>query len=204
MANTLYSFRRCPYAIRARMTLKYSGVNVNIHEVDLKNKPESLLKKSPKGTVPVLLIDNKKVIDESRDIMAFALSLNDPNGWLSKDDQVISETEELIKINDASFKENLDKYKYATKYPDESQENYRSQGEEFLKALEKKLNQHDYLFGKNISYGDIAIFPFIRQFAHVDKAWFDQAPYPKLQKWLNEFLRSKLFNDVMIKDLTNI
>ena len=181
MTNILYSFRRCPYAMRARMALKYSGINVQIYEVSLKDKPESMLKISPKGQVPVLVMNNK-VIDESRDIISFALSVNDPDGWLSQDEEIKKQIEALITMNDHSFKENLDKYKYFDKNQTESLEKCRLEGEEFLKILETKLSKNNYLFGNKILYGDIAIFPFIRQFAHVDKIWFDQSSCKKLTK----------------------
>jgi glutathione S-transferase len=190
--------------MRARMALKYSGIKVKIHEVSLKDKPASMLKLSPKGQVPVLLINNEKTIDESRDIIAFALSVNDPDGWLSKDKKILTEIEKLITINDNGFKESLDKYKYFTKQQTESLESCRSKGEEFLKILEEKLSENTYLFGNKISYGDVAIFPFIRQFAHVDKTWFYQSPYNNLQKWLDNFLESKLFNDIMPKGLAEM
>jgi glutathione S-transferase len=200
MTNILYSFRRCPYAIRARMALKYSEVNVKIIEISLKDKPKEMLEISPKGQVPVLLLESKKVIDESRDIISFALSKNDSDEWSIKDKQKLIESEELLNINDGFFKESLDKYKYPGKYPKDDPQDGRILGQEFLKILEKKLTKHNYLFADKISYADVAIFPFIRQFAHVDKDWFYQTPYLKLQNWLDGFLDSKLFNDVMEKD----
>lgn len=203
MTNILYSFRRCPYAMRARMALKYSGVKVKIHEVSLKDKPQSLLDISPKGQVPVLFINNK-VIDESMEIVYFALSVNDPDGWINQDEKIITQIEELITINDNSFKENLDKYKYFDENKGESLESCRSKGEEFLKILENELSENNYLFGNKILYGDIAIFPFIRQFVNVDKTWFYQSPYKNLQKWLDNLLESKLFNDIMIKNLKEL
>lgn len=200
MSTILYSFRRCPYAIRARMALKYSGVKVSIDEVSLKNKPQSLLQISPKGQVPVLVMKDK-IIDESKDIMLFALSVNDPDGWLRDDLEKINKIEALILSNDTSFKKHLDHYKYCDNNQPEMLQNYRLQGEAFLQRLEYQLQQNGYLCDDRISYGDIAIFPFIRQFAHVDKAWFDQLPYPKLQQWLASFLDSKLFEAIMMKDL---
>lgn len=204
MTNILYSFRRCPYAMRARMALKYCGIKVKIHEVSLKDKPESMLKISPKGQVPVLVTSDKKVIDESMEIISFALSVSDPDGWLSPDEKTHQIMEELIYINDTSFKENLDKYKYFDKNQEISVEKCRAHGEEFLKILESRLRKNKYLFGDKIHYGDIAIFPFIRQFAHVDKIWFYQSPYQGLQQWLNDFLESKSFREIMIKDLENL
>lgn len=204
MINILYSFRRCPYAMRARMALKYSGFKVKIHEVSLKNKPASMLEISPKGQVPVLLIDGGRVIDESMDIISFVLSINDPDDWISQDEEIKQQMEDLIKMNDNRFKENLDKYKYFDKNSEDNLETCRLKGEDFLKILETKLSKNKYLFGDKILYADIAIFPFIRQFAHVDKTWFYQSEYKNLQKWLDGFLESKLFNDIMIKDLKEL
>jgi glutathione S-transferase len=191
----LYSFRRCPYAIRARMALKYSGIAVEIREVKLNNKPQQMLDYSPKGTVPVLILDNDKVIDESLDIMLWAISQHDPNNWQ------VEGFEQLIDENDNVFKKHLDQYKYSIRYPENSKEYYRQQGKIFLQQLEQRLQQHKYLLCEQITIADVAIFPFIRQYAHVDKQWFDQTPYRQLQSWLNEFLQSDLFHAVMNKNL---
>jgi glutathione S-transferase len=188
----LYSFRRCPYAIRARMALKYSGIAVEIREVKLNNKPQQMLDYSPKGTVPVL-ITNGEVIDESLDIMLWAISQHDPNNWQ------VEGFEQLIDQNDNVFKKHLDQYKYFIRYPEHSKEYYRQQGEIFLQQLEQRLEKHKYLLCEQITIADVAIFPFIRQYAHVDKQWFDQTPYQQLQTWLNEFLQSDLFHAVMKK-----
>lgn len=200
MTNILYSFRRCPYAMRARMALKYSGIKVAIHEVSLKDKPKALLELSPKGQVPVLVIHNK-VIDESMKIMFLSLLVNDPDGWIHEDEKIMQQAEDLITMNDHSFKEHLDHYKYFNKEQTQRLEECRAKGEEFLKILEEKLSQNRYLFGDKMLCCDIAIFPFIRQFAHVDTEWFYQSPYKYVQKWLDHFLESTLFNDIMIKDL---
>lgn len=201
MTHILYSFRRCPYAMRARMALKYSGVKVKIHEVSLKNKPESMLQISPKGQVPVLLTSDGRVIDESMDIILFALSLRDEDGWLGKDENVRKQMDEYIKINDNGFKKSLDQYKYYDGRKAGSLEEYRSQGEEFLAILDKQLRDKQYVFGDKMLYGDIAIFPFIRQFAHVDKEWFYQSGYDYVIKWLDNLLASALFKEIMVKDL---
>jgi len=195
----LYSFRRCPYAMRARMAIAYSGNKVELREVALKEKPEALLQASAKGTVPVLVLENGEVIDESLDIMYWALSRHDPDHWLALTSDTKTESQQLINENDTVFKPYLDHYKYADRYPQHSTQYYRVQGETFLAQLEKRLSAHSHLLGSEISLVDIALFPFIRQFAHVDKDWFDQAPYPCLQAWLEALLGSELFNYVMKK-----
>jgi glutathione S-transferase len=189
----LYSFRRCPYAIRARMALKYSGIALEIREVILRNKPPEMLNYSSKGTVPVLILTNGEVIDESLNIMLWAISQHDPNNWQSE------EFKQLIDENDNVFKQHLDQYKYSVKHPEHSKEYYRQQGEVFLQQLEQRLGKHKYLLCDQMTIADVAIFPFIRQYAHVDKQWFDQTPYQRLQTWLNEFLQSDLFNAIMKK-----
>ena len=194
MTPTLYSFRRCPYAIRARLAIAYSQQSVQLREVILKEKPEQMLQLSPKGTVPVLLLSSGEIIDESVEIMVWALSQHDPAHWLNDN---IQKMLELIDKNDFEFKPWLDKYKYAVGFPEQTETYYREQCENFLVRLEKPLREHKYLFSDSISLADMAIFPFIRQFAGVDQQWFDQSPYPHLQKWLNEHINSPLFNAVM-------
>ena len=196
----LYSFRRCPYAMRARMALKYSGIAVELREILLRNKPEAMLRLSAKGTVPVMVLADGTVIDESLEVMHWALAINDPDQWWSGlNKKQAAETTALVDQNDFSFKETLDNYKYADRYPEHSAEYYRHQGEQFLELLNARLNNQDYLLGNAITFADIAIFPFIRQFAHVDKDWFYHSPYKKLQIWLDQFLQSELFNSVMQK-----
>lgn len=194
MTHTLYSFRRCPYAIRARLAIAYSQQSVQLREVILKEKPESMLQLSPKGTVPVLQLSSGDVIDESLEIMAWALSQHDPDHWLVND---IQKMLALIDKNDFEFKQWLDKYKYADRFPEQSEIFYREQCENFLVRLEKQLREHSYLFSDNISLADMAIFPFIRQFAAVDQQWFDQSPYPQLKTWLTDHINSPLFISVM-------
>jgi len=198
MFPVLYSFRRCPYAIRARLALQVAGQTVELREVILKNKPTELLQASAKATVPVLVLNDGRVIDESRDIMLWALSQNDPQDWLAQKNGLYDEASSLIDQNDFDFKPNLDAYKYADRYP-ESADYYRQQGECFLRLLEHRLAQHAYLMGDQISLADMAIFPFIRQFAHVDIHWFNHSPYTKLQQWLSDFLTAQCFADVMNK-----
>jgi glutathione S-transferase len=193
--GVLYSFRRCPYAMRARMALRYSGVAVQIIEVSLKAKPAEMLALSPKGTVPVLSVDGR-VIDESLAIMGWALAQNDPEGWLLEDDGA---THALIEENDQGFKYQLDRYKYAERYPEQPMEHYRAEGEVFLSKLEGLLAQREYLLAGHLSLADVALAPFVRQFAHVDREWFGRAPYPRLQAWLQRFLESPLFIAIMAK-----
>jgi glutathione S-transferase len=193
--NTLYSFRRCPYAMRARMALRYSGVPVDIVEVSLKAKPAEMLAISPKGTVPVLNAEGR-VIDESLEIMRWALAQNDPDDWLLAGD---SRIDELIEANDQGFKVHLNRYKYAERYPEQPMEFYRAEGTVFLQRLEGLLNDRDYLLTDHPSLADIALLPFVRQFAHVDREWFAQTPYPRLQAWLQRFLESDLFTSIMKK-----
>jgi glutathione S-transferase len=196
----LYSFRRCPYAIRARMALVYSGVGFELWEVVLKNKPQEMLNASPKGTVPVLILPNDTVIDESWDVMKWALSNNDPDDWMLQScPEFASSLSALIQQNDLYFKGYLDRYKYADRYPEHTMEYYREQGETFLLKLDEQLQSSPYLFGEQLSVADVAIMPFIRQFAHVDINWFRQTPYKNLQLWLDKFLQSTLFNSVMKK-----
>nr|WP_180201881.1 glutathione S-transferase [Pseudomonas sp. SbOxS1]NYU01128.1 glutathione S-transferase [Pseudomonas sp. SbOxS1] len=196
---TLYSFRRCPYAMRARMALRYSEVAVDIVEVSLKAKPAEMLALSSKGTVPVLNVDGR-VIDESLEIMRWALACNDPQDWLLKDDpQGQLAIAALIEENDQVFKVHLNRYKYAERYPEQPMAFYRAEGEVFLGKLEALLDGRDYLLSDHPTLADVALMPFIRQFAHVDREWFAQTPYRRLQDWLQRFLTSQLFTSVMAK-----
>ena len=194
----LYSFRRCPYAMRARLAIACSGIEVELREVVLSNKPQSMLGYSPKGTVPVLVLEDGTVVDESRDIILWALSKNDPENWLPKEGG-LKRAEMLMDENDSSFKQALDKYKYHVRHPQQSAEDYRAEGEAFLKMLNARLTETKYLLADQVSVADIALFPFVRQFAHVDREWFYQTPYSELQAWLEGFLRSALFAEVMQK-----
>ena len=195
----LYSFRRCPYAMRARLAIAKALVRVELREIELRNKPDSLLLASPKGTVPVLQLGDGKVIDESLDIMFWALQHHDPEHWLEK--HWLNHAERLIHWNDGEFKYYLDRYKYTDRYPERSGLEYRKQGELFLTELERRLSQHMYLCGEHFSLADAAILPFIRQFAAVDTTWFEKSPYPFLKKWLSQFQSSRLFETVMTKYL---
>lgn len=201
MLPILYSYRRCPYAMRARMALKYTGITVELREITLKDKPAAMLKASPKATVPVLVLPDGRVIEQSLDIMHWALQQQDNDGWLSADSNM---TQLLITENDGSFKQALDKYKYAIRFPEQSADIYRTQGEVFLQKLEKLLSQSEYLLANQISLADIAIFPFVRQFSGVDTVWFDTTPYPKLKIWLKTLIESALFISIMEKQPTYI
>jgi len=197
----LYSFRRCPYAMRARMALRYSGAAVRIIEVSLKAKPAEMLALSPKGTVPVLSVDGQ-VIDESLAIMHWALAQNDPENWLLKNDPAArSLMAGLIEENDQVFKVHLNRYKYAERYPEQPMEHYRAEGEVFLRKLDESLAERNYLLADHLSLADVALAPFVRQFAHVDREWFAGTPYRRLQAWLQRFLESELFTAAMQKKL---
>lgn len=185
--------------MRARMALHASGVAVELREIELRNKPAHLLAVSPKGSVPVLILPDASVIDESWDIMQWALRQHDPENWLGEQEADLVAAAPLIKHNDTRFKHALDRYKYADRYPEFSRIDYRHQGESFLQALEVRLQTTRYLLGNAPSIADAAIFPFIRQFAEVDKDWFAHSPYPALRIWLTEFINSPRFAAVMQK-----
>ncbi|MGY2293329.1 glutathione S-transferase [Pseudomonas sp. SDO528_S397] len=196
----LYSFRRCPYAMRARLALRYAQVPVRIVEVSLKAKPQEMLALSPKGTVPVLSVQGR-VIDESLAIMQWALAHNDPQDWLLQADPAAQRLmAALIDENDQRFKVQLDRYKYAERHPQHPMEVYRAGGEVFLQQLEELLTGRDYLLADHPSLADMALAPFVRQFAHVDRAWFAGTPYRRVQAWLQDFLASPLFVAVMAKE----
>lgn len=199
MYPVLYSFRRCPYAIRARLALRVSGIQVALREVVLSDIPEELLACSVKATVPVLVTNDQIIIDESERIMVWALNQHDPQDWLLKDAGLLAETQRLVTHNNNEFKIHLDHYKYADRYPDKPMEVYRAEGERFLKELEEKLVVSSYLLCERPTFADMAIVPFIRQFAYVDKDWFDQSPYARLQIWLATLLNQPLFINVMVK-----
>jgi glutathione S-transferase len=192
----LYSYRRCPYAMRARMAIKYANVSVDIRDIALKEKPAEMLIASPKGTVPVLVLQDGQVLEQSLDIMYWALQQRDIDGWLTADKPL---TQRLIAENDGSFKQALDKYKYAIRFPEQSVEFYRAQAEVFLQKLERLLVKSVFLLGDKVSLADIALFPFIRQFSGVDPVWFEAAAYLKLKAWLKQLVDSDLFVDIMQK-----
>jgi glutathione S-transferase len=199
----LYTFRRCPYAMRARMALAYADINFEIREVELRNKPPTLMALSPKATVPVLLIADR-VVDESLDIMDWALEQRDQDGWLDCSEATVARMRSQVEACEREFKPNLDRYKYADRHPELSQLQHRQEAETFLKLLDDQLahqvlSGNHYLFGSTPGYADVAIFPFVRQFAHVDIEWFRTSPYLALQLWLDHFLNSRLFQAIMKK-----
>ena len=193
----LYSFRRCPYAMRARLGILFAELQVELREITLKNKPPQMLAISPKGTVPVLQLLDGTVIEESREIMIWALAQQDPQGLLH--DAALHEANVLIDKNDNEFKYWLDRYKYADRHLEMSQTEYRQKGEEFLQLLEELLTKNSYLLGKGITLADIGIMPFVRQFAHVNRDVFYNLPYPNLQRWLQDWLQHPLFLQAMTK-----
>lgn len=184
--------------MRARLAIRYSGVKVQLREVVLRHKPAAMLAISPKATVPVLLLPDGRVLEESWDIVHWATAVNDPDA-IRGDAALVSLANALVEKNDTDFKQHLDHYKYADRFPEFSAEHYRSQAEEFLAQLEQNLSQHQFLLTDSISLADIGIFPFVRQFAHVDIDWFRQSPYTRLIQWLDFFLDSEPFNSVMKK-----
>jgi glutathione S-transferase len=187
----LYSFRRCPYAMRARMAIAVSGIEVALREVVLREKPAEMLTASPKGTVPVLVLPDGQIIDESLDIMRWALGENDPENWLAGEDQV------LIAHNDGAFKAALDRYKYPHRYDIVDAEPYRADGMTFLTLLDDRLADQDWLGGEKPSLSDIAIFPFVRQFAATNQIWFENQSVNNLKNWLNRLVTSSLFESIM-------
>lgn len=196
----LYSYRRCPYAMRARMALRYAGIAVDIREISLKDKPQDMLTASPKGTVPVLVLNDGTVIEESLEIMRWALAQNDPDDWQMQGNSAAQQLiTELVAQNDGRFKRALDRYKYAVRFPEHPPEFYRAEGELFLGELELRLEHHAYLLGDRPCLADIAIFPFIRQFAGVDDSWFQAARYSCLRAWLHGLVNGDLFLGIMQK-----
>jgi glutathione S-transferase len=185
------------------MALLNSGIKVELREVDINDMPDEAINISAKATVPILVLADGTFIDESWDIVKWALAQNDPDNWLGKTAESSSEflldAEMLIETNDFSFKEDLDHYKYADRYPEKSEQEYRAACEEFIEELEEKLTDSQYLLGDDMTLADIGVFPFIRQFSQVDKDWFDQSSYPKVQRWLNEIIQSSLFQQVFQK-----
>ena len=195
----LYSFRRCPYAMRARLAIAVSGQTCALREVVLRNKPPEMIQASPKGTVPVMLLPNGHVLEESLEIMRWALEQSDPEGWLAPLNEDSDDINALISENDGSFKENLDRYKYPTRYNISDPLHYRSQGVLFLEKLNTRLIKTPYLCGYNFTFADAAILPFVRQFANNDRKWFDTLHLPGVQHWLQSILESERFLNTMLK-----
>ncbi len=190
MAPILYSFRRCPYAMRARMALWVSGLRWQHREVVLRDKPASMLEISPKATVPVLQAD--RVMDESLEIMRWALGQSDPQGWLDREGAA------LIAHCDGPFKMALDRYKYDTRYGSDRQAE-REVGAAWLRELDARLRNDPFLLGDKAGLCDVSIFPFVRQFANADRPWFDAQDWPGLILWLQSWLDSPAFVAIMVK-----
>ncbi|MBD8548431.1 glutathione S-transferase [Sphingomonas sp. CFBP 8760] len=190
--HILYSFRRCPFAMRARLALAVSGVRYELREVRLSTKPPELLVMSPKGTVPVLVTAEGAVIEESLAIMRWALRIRDPQDWLARDDPA------LIATNDGVFKHHLDRYKYPDRHGSDAAR-HRDLGFAFLQDLETRIGLAGHLCGTEAGLTDAAVMPFVRQFAGVDWPWFDNLPLPRLKAWLAEHLASALFERIMYR-----
>ena len=196
---TLYSFRRCPYAMRGRMALSVADQSVVLREIELRNRPDEIYRASAKGTVPVLVLADGTVIDESLDVMRWALGENDPEAWLPANDVEREACEELIARNDGDFKHHLDRYKYATRYDDVDEVEHRSAASEILHDLNVRLQSQSYLLGERFTLVDAAIAPFVRQFAFADRAWFDAQTWSSLRAWLDAFIALPRFQRVMTK-----
>jgi glutathione S-transferase len=202
----LYSFRRCPYAMRARLAIAASGLRCELREILLRSKPPEMLAASPKATVPVLVLPNDKVIEQSLEIIQWALGQNDPDGWLAPQHGTAQSMQALINENDGAFKQHLDRYKYPNRYPQEQAgdaqqfaQAHRASAAGWLLELQTRLARHAWLFGPAASLADMAILPFVRQFAHTDAAWFSSQPWPNLNAWLMRWESSALFLAVMEK-----
>jgi glutathione S-transferase len=203
----LYSLQHCPYAMRARMGLLMARQQVMLRAITMKNKPEEMLKISPKGTVPVLLLPDKTVIDESLDIMVWALQQNDPEDLLHKDNpEDLAEMLELVRRNDKEFKPQLEIYKKSKRFRTGTETEEREKCEVFIAELEQRLSSSgDYTQGNGNFIGDkpglidYALIPFVRQFSRVNKAWFKQAPYPLLRSWIEQHMQTRLYAKAMEK-----
>ena len=197
----LYSFKRCPYAMRARMIIFLTDIQCELREVHLKNKPQSMLDLSPKGTVPVLQIDAYKVIDESLEIVEWALGINDifKKNKILPDQEVL--TKDLISLFDDEFKFHLDRYKYSVRYQDANPIQSRSKCLEILNKIENSISNSNWFFGDSINKLDICILPFIRQFRIADPEWFDSLnEIHQVKSWLKHFLKSPLLLNIMNKN----
>lgn len=187
--------------MRARMALFASGQKTELREVVLRDKPAEMIAASPKATVPVLVESDGTIRDESLQIMLWALELNDPENWLRPEIADRDQMLDLIEHMDGPFKHHLDRYKYANRHDEDRSVDHRAEALEHLQELEQRLERHRYLFGERLSLADIAIAPFVRQFANTDADWFAAQPIPKLQNWLTEFVESELFLACMSKYL---
>jgi len=195
----LYSFRRCPYAMRARLAIVASGQTCALREVVLRNKPAALLTASPKGTVPVLMLPDGTVLEQSLDIMLWALRRHDPGQWLAPDMDSEAEMLALIAECDGPFKQALDRCKYPERHPDTDTEAQRAAASRWLVQLDSRLAATAHLFGSHHTLADMAIAPFVRQFAAIDSGWWAAQPWPHLQAWLARWLGSPLLAQCMQK-----
>lgn len=196
----LYSLRNCPYAMRARIAIYYAQQPVILRDVVLTNKPEAMLLASPKGTVPILVLADKQIIDESLEVMLWALKTSDPDDFLQTNNiDSLKEMLKIIALFDTDFKTCLEAYKCAKRYHEDTLIDCRQACEVYINELEQRLSRHDYFISSKASLADIALLPFIRQFARVERQWYLQSPYPKLRQWLNRYLQSPMFTQVMAK-----
>ncbi|MEM7427218.1 MAG: glutathione S-transferase [Pseudomonadota bacterium] len=195
----LYSFRRCPYAMRARLAIASAGYRCELREIVLRDKAPEFVEASPKATVPVLVTAEGLVVEESLDVMQLVLGEHDPENWLTPQQGDLQAMHRLIAECDGPFKRALDRYKYSTRYEDADPRAEREAGAAFLRKLDARLEGHAFLFGDVVSLADMAIAPFVRQFAHTDKAWFDRQPWPQLHRWLADFLKSERFKAIFRK-----
>lgn len=195
----LYSFRRCPYAMRARMGIFASGMTMDFREVVLRDKPEHMVEISPKATVPVVQLPDGTVVDESLDVMFWALGENDPLGWLGDDLATTADMKALIAESDDMFKYHLDRYKYANRHEGADADEHRDAALVYLRKWDQQLSGRNNLFSDKPLLADYAIFPFVRQFANVDRDWFNAQDIPELQTWLQQHLISAIFVAIMAK-----
>jgi len=196
----LYSLRNCPYAMRARIAIFKAKQTVQLRDVVLSNKPAEMIAASPKATVPVLVLPDEVVIDESLAVMLWALNETDPDDLLHKQNEhSLSVMLELINTFDTEFKAYLEQYKCAKRYKENNIDECRALCEQLIQVLEDRLKNHNFLFSDWESLADIALLPFIRQFARVERQWYLQSPYPNVRNWLNNYLQSPMFTKVMAK-----
>jgi len=198
----LYSLQHCPYAMRARLAIILAQQTVRLRAITMKNKPAEMLDMSPKGTVPVLILNenrsNQQVIDESLDVMLWALNRNDPDNLLySQQDNALPEMLKIIEENDTHFKPKLEKYKRAKRFHHDDEAECRLECEPFVQGLEQRLTQYAFLMGPTPSLLDYALLPFVRQFSKVNRPLFLQGDYTQLQRWLSHHLQSRVFSKAM-------
>jgi glutathione S-transferase len=189
----LYSLRHCPFAMRARLAIFKSKKAVELRDVKLTDKPVAMLNASPKGTVPILVVAPAQVIDESLDVMLWSLGKSDPDNLLCNLPDLLA----FINVYDSEFKPCIERYKAAKRYHEFNLNECREACEVHIQDLEKRLSEHTYIFGERESLADIAILPFIRQFAKVERQWYVQSSYVNVKRWLNAYLQSRMFNQVM-------